>query len=132
MELLGFRDEMFQYYKKNINGNENISLLEAEKKMTRNMKCAHVPDSTGYKGQMYQYGSLWFVVYNNRIVWMRNHCHVPKDWKLNKKEYLRLNKELGIKDDSTYISLTKKKFNHDIKKAKRMIKEKYHQLVAAQ
>lgn len=108
MEILGFRDDVFQYYKKRINDNENISLLEAELKMTRNKELTHKADSTDYKGQMYQYGSLWFVVYNNRIVWMRNRCHVPKDWTLDKEKYLKLNKELGIKDD-TYIGLKRVK-----------------------
>lgn len=127
MEILGFRDDVFQYYKKRINDNENISLLEAELKMTRNKELAHKADSTGYSGQMYQYGSLWFVVKNNRIVWMRNRCHVPKGWKLDKKEYIRLNKELGIKDDSTYIGLTIK---CEAKRVKSMIKKKYYQMVA--
>ena len=98
MQLVQFRDEVFQYYKTKVNGNEDISLLEAEKKMARNIQLAYKPDSTGYKGQMYQYGSLWFVVKNNRIIWMRNHCHVPQDWVVDKEKYLKLNKELGIKD----------------------------------
>lgn len=135
MKLVQFRDEMFQQYKNKIKGCEHISLLEAEKKMSRNMILAHKPDSTGYKGQMYQYGSLWFVVVRNRITWLRNHCDVPEGWTLDIEEYRRLNKELGIKEDNkcykldskqedTYIILTKKR------KVMQFFKEKYQQLIA--
>lgn len=47
MQLVQFRDEVFQYYKTKVKGNEDISLLEAEKKMARNIQLAHKPDSTG-------------------------------------------------------------------------------------
>lgn len=96
MELLKFKFKVFEYYKENVTGNNEVDYLEARKKMTRNMLLAYKEDSSEHSAQLYKYGSLWFLVDNNKIVWMRNRCSIPQDWTLDKQRYVELSKELGI------------------------------------
>jgi hypothetical protein len=99
MELLKLKRKVEKYYRNNVRGNKNISYDQIRRKMTRNMLLAKKADSTGYSAQLYQYGSLWFLVKDGKVVWMRNKCYVPEDWELDKDKYNELNKELGIKED---------------------------------
>ncbi|AKO91978.1 hypothetical protein BEH_07620 [Priestia filamentosa] len=97
MELLRFSKKAFRYYSFEIKGNEGVSYLEARKKMTRNMLLAYKSTAEGYEGDLYKYGCLWFLVKNNRIVWMRNKSYFPLGWKKDHERYEQLNEELGIK-----------------------------------
>jgi hypothetical protein len=99
MELLKLKRKVEEYYRNNVKGNKNISYDQIRRKMTRNMLLAKKEDSTGYPCQMYKYGSLWFLVKDGKVVWMKNKCKVPEDWVLDKDKYNKLNKELGIEED---------------------------------
>ncbi len=121
IQLLKFKGGTLHYYRTNIKGNEDITYDEAKRKMTRNMMLAHKEESIGKSTTMYKYGCLWFLVDNkDRIVWMRNNHRPAEGWKRNKREYLRLNKELGIDDDVTMTDLVIK----DIKAKMKSIKIK--------
>jgi hypothetical protein len=125
IKILKFKGNTFNYYKQNVKGNENTTYNQAQRKMTRNMLLAYKTDSSEYPGQMYQYGSLWFVVNKkNQIVWIKNYCFIPEGWKVNKLKYLKLSKQLGINEDVTLWGLVKKdvkyKFRRTFKAAKKL------------
>jgi hypothetical protein len=127
-QLLSFKKGLFEYYQVHVQGNGQITYDQAARKMTRNLQLAEKVDSTGHRGQLYKYGSLHFIVdKENRIVWIKNYCRIPDGWALNKKEYLRLNKQLGIEDDSTMISLRWKELKYKIK---RMVRNSKRRLVS--
>lgn len=103
MDLLRVNDKVLDYYRNNVRGNEDITLDQLERKLTRNMKLAYKEDSEGHRNQLYKYGSLWFAVCSRgKVRWIKNKCNKPVGWKLDKKEYIRLSKELGIEDYHTY------------------------------
>jgi len=103
VDLLKVSDNVLDYYRNNVRGNEKITLDQLQRKLTRNMKLAHKEDSAGYRNQMYKYGSLWFTVCSRgKVRWIKNKCNMPVGWMLDKKEYIRLSKELGIEDYNTY------------------------------
>lgn len=97
IKLLNLTDKVFNTYVNTVKGRNNTSFKEVRKILTRNMLLAHKADSEGYRGQMYQYGRLWFVVIGDKVVWLKNHCHKPKGWVKDNELYNLLNKELGIK-----------------------------------
>jgi hypothetical protein len=99
MKLLKLKRKVEEYYRNNVKGNKDISYDQIRRKMTRNMLLAKKEDSTDYPCQLYKYGSLWFLVKDDKVVWMRNKCYVPEDWILDKEKYNRLNEELGIKEE---------------------------------
>jgi hypothetical protein len=120
IKILKFKGNTFTYYQTHVKGNEKVTYDQARRKMTRNMMLAYKTDSEGYPGQMYQYGSLWFVVNTkNQIVWIKNYCFLPEGWKVNKIKYLKLNKQLHIEEDVTLLDLVKKDVRYN---AKRMFK----------
>lgn len=116
IKLLKFKGDTFHYYKTSIQGNENITYKEACAKMTRNQLLAYKEDSTGRSAQLYKYGCLWFLVDNkDRIVWIQNNRRPAEGWKRDKKEYLRLSKELGIEDGTTMTDLVVKDIKAKVK-----------------
>ncbi|MED3792448.1 hypothetical protein P4571_08325 [Niallia alba] len=126
MKILQISKNVFDYYRNNVKGNENTSSEQIQRKLTRNMLLAHKVDSTGYHGQMYQYGCLWFVVNKRgKVTWIKNGCFPPTNWKLDTKRYIELNRDLGIKDDITYVELKWKSFKINIKKRIKTLKFKY-------
>lgn len=99
MKRLNMSKRMYEYYRDSVKNNETITFSQARRKMTRNMLLANKADSSNYIGQMYQYGRLWFVVRDNKIIWMKNKCRNPEGWILDKEKYDELNKTLGIKNN---------------------------------
>lgn len=104
MQKLSLAKGIYQQYKTTVEGNEETTVQQAGLKMTRNMQLAHEskrPDGSSH----YRYGCLHFIVANDTVVWMQNNCKPQKNWKRNNKLYLKLNKELGIKENVTMIDL---------------------------
>lgn len=102
MELLKLSESAFEYYKKNVKGNENITLDMARRKLTRNTLLAAKTSTLADKlklQQEYVYGCLRIVVRFGTIVKLENHVPQVPGWKVNKKEYIRLSKILGIPQD---------------------------------
>jgi len=95
---------VYKIYRETVKGNEDTSYDQASRKMYRNMLLAYKserPDGSHH----YKYGCLHFNVANNKVVWMRNNNTPQKGWKRNNREYIRLNKELGINDEQTLLGL---------------------------
>jgi hypothetical protein len=115
-EILKFKKGLFDYYKKNVSGNDEITLDQAQRKMTRNMLLAAEADSTKFYGQKYMYGNLHFIV-NDRgvITWMKNKQYSPQGWRADKKLYVQLSEELGIEDAETVAGLHMRNLAHGLK-----------------
>lgn len=124
MKLLAFKNSAYEQYKQTVSDNENLSHNQACRKMTRNMLLARKAISTGYDSQLYMYGSLHFLVKDNKVVWISNKRRVPVGWKLNKKEYLRLTKKLAIDEDVTLLKLYIKDVKIKLKYYKNKVKWK--------
>lgn len=121
MKLLNMTKHVYDYYRENVRGNENTSYSQIQRKLTRNMLLAYKEDNTGYDDgrQLYKYGSLWMLVVDNKVVWIRNKSYDPtlKDkWKLDKKRYVEISKELGIEDADTYGDKVKKDIKYFVKR----------------
>jgi hypothetical protein len=115
-EILKFKKGLFDYYKETVSGNKDITLDQAQKKMTRNMLLAAKADSTNFHAQKYMYGNLHFIV-NERgvITWMKNKQYAPQGWKSDKKLYVQLSEELGIEDAETVTGLHMRNLTHGLK-----------------
>jgi hypothetical protein len=116
MEILRFKKGLFEYYVKNVAGNDEITRDQAQKKMTRNMHLAAKSNSDKFTHQKYMYGNLHFII-NDRgvITWMRNKCYSPEGWKVDKIKYVKLSKELGIEDAESYAGLHMRNMKHRLK-----------------
>lgn len=110
-KLLEITNKVYGTYLQTVKDRERTSWQDARKILTRNMLLAHKADSTDYKGQMYQYGRLWFVVIDNTVVWIRNYCDTPRGWKKDNELYEWLNEELGI--ESTHNNNKEKYRNNN-------------------
>ena len=118
----------FEQYRQT-KGNESTHYRMASLKMYRNMKLSKLLYTNGNK-KVYQYGSMKFKVVNdNLVVWMHNYQKVPRDWQLDKKEYVRLSRELGIDQDVTVADLYIKDLKRKLKYWKNKLKWKLKGLV---
>lgn len=116
MSILQFKKGLFQYYKEQVEGNDEISLEQARKKMTRNMRLATKANSTGFHSQKYMYGSLHFIVSDRGVItWIKNRQYSPQGWSVDKEEYVRSSEELGIEDAETYEGLVMRELKHQLK-----------------
>lgn len=114
IKLYDLKAEAYEEYRTQVKGNENTPYDLARKKLTRNVllgvKKKGVLNTLTLK-QEYIYGNLKIVMRFGTIVKIENHTtDVVKGWKLNKKEYERLSKELGITDSK----FKKKKRHHRV------------------
>lgn len=103
MKLLKLTDEVFQYYKENVKGNENISEDQAARKLTRNVLLAMpVPQRSPVErliGNMkYIYGNLYIVVRRNKVVHISNQSGGKRygGWFKDQAKYDELTKLLEI------------------------------------
>lgn len=98
MMLYKLGEGVLQEYKK-IKGNENISPLMAQKKLTRNIMPAYKFEDDE-RDDLYIYGNLHITVDGDTVIKLENHKGEQHDWwnEIGKKEYYRLNKLLGIKN----------------------------------
>lgn len=103
MKLLKLSQDMYEVYRKTVKGNEHTSLDQARRKLTRNVLLAKEVSSWLQKligKSIYLYGNLHIAVQFGKVVALENHYgNANGDWKLDKKEYIRLSKELGITDN---------------------------------
>jgi hypothetical protein len=115
-EILKFKKGLFDYYRNTVSGNNEITMDQARRKMTRNMLLAAKSDSTEFNSQRYMYGSLHFNV-NERgvITWIGNRKFTPQGWELDKEAYVRLSRELGVEDAVSYDGLVMRELKHQLK-----------------
>ncbi|PLR99523.1 hypothetical protein [Bacillus sp. T33-2] len=106
MKLLKVTDDVFQYYKENVRGNKDITLDQARRKLTRNVMLAKkvVPKDDIQRiigTKIYHYGNLHITVRWNKVIHIVNHRSGKHygGWKLDRRKYEQLTKELGIQDD---------------------------------
>ena len=124
VKLLELTPKTFKYYREKLNGNEKDDYSVAKRKMTRNMMLAQKqPEIELKKGDKYCYGSLHFLVVDNRVVWIKNRCSKPTGWILDKSEYVELNEKLRI-DGKSKNDLRKKDIKYFFKTNKSKLKRK--------
>lgn len=124
VKLLELTPKTFKYYREELNGNSNDSYDLAKRKMTRNMILAQrQPEIELKKGEKYCYGSLHFLVVDNRVVWIKNRCSKPTGWILDKNDYIELNEMLWI-DGKNKNDLRRKDIKYFFKTNKSKLKYK--------
>ena len=103
MKILKLSDEVYQYYKTMIRGNEDITKDQAERKLTRNvMLGVEVPPRNTLErlkgNKLYYYGNLHIVVRWGKVVYLSNHYGGKhyNQWEPNEQKYIELTKKLGI------------------------------------
>lgn len=123
MRLLKFKNGLYEKYKKTVKGNDKITYKDACRKMTRNMLLAKKVELEANR-VMYQYGSLHFIVHDDRIIWIRNYQQIDPTWRLIKADYIRLTKYLEIDENVTMLGLYIKEYKGKLKYWKNKIKWK--------
>lgn len=105
MKLLNVSNDVLQYYREKVRGNENITLDQARKKLTRNVMLAKKVTPRKRLDRLlgislYQYGNLHMKLRWNKIIYIKNHRSGKHygNWKLDKEKYIRLSEELGIEE----------------------------------
>lgn len=102
MKFYGLTNRAYHKYRTRVKNNNEITYLEAKKKLNRNIKLAFVApkeDEESQNKQLYLYGNLSILVVDDKIVHVGNHS-IPTDWFYkDEAKYERLNQELGIKAD---------------------------------
>jgi hypothetical protein len=105
LKILKLSDEVYEHYKSNIKGNENITKDQAARKLTRNVMLAMeiTPRNAldRLKGnKLYYYGNLHILVRRGKVVHLSNHYGGKHfgGWFKDEKRYVQLTKELGIID----------------------------------
>ena len=96
-QVLKMSTETFNYYKKNVKGNKNISYEQACLKMTRNMLLA-LPVKKQSGRLIYMYGTLHFTVKDGRVNWIKNNMPIPAVWYKDRVRYDEIGNTLGIID----------------------------------
>lgn len=97
---------ILEQYRRNVRGNEAITMESLQIKLYRNMQLAATSKSHTGRGTFYMYGRLHFLVDGaNTVQWMGNRMPIPEGWKRDDELYLKLNKELGIDSDITATGL---------------------------
>ncbi|MGG0667780.1 hypothetical protein ABE073_04540 [Lederbergia citrisecunda] len=97
MEVLKLSYQAYKQYKALVNGNEDIRIHDAEKKLTRCMHLA-IPLSKTLDGEgiIYSYGSMRFLVKHGEVKWVGNRFFVPPMWYKDEGKYFELTVKLGI------------------------------------
>jgi hypothetical protein len=102
VQIFEITDRVYEYYKQNVKGNEDVTKDQAAKKLSRNVMLAkEIPPrneqdiSKGNK--MYYYGSLHIVLKGDKIIYLNNHrgskCY---GWELDQEKYEKISTEFEI------------------------------------
>lgn len=96
IKILKLSRSSFDYYRKNVGLNSNITMIDAQTKLTRN-KILALPYKMSKGKTWYAYGNLRFMIKDDVIEWIENgHSQHPK-WTKDINKYKELSKRLGIK-----------------------------------
>lgn len=95
MKIYGLSNEAYEQYKAAVKGNEGISHELAKLKLNRNIMLGYQVKDDGVV-QCYKYGRLKIDVAFGEIIGVVNHGRKSPKWELNHREYMKLNRELGI------------------------------------
>ena len=96
IELLNITPNAFQIYTETTRGNSGISMLEARKKLTRNVLLSVRSRETKSGNVWYLYGRLYILVRNNTVIHVSNHNRTPDEWEEDYNRKQELNKILGL------------------------------------
>lgn len=105
IKLLEITNEALSQYREEVNGNKYITLEQAQRKLTRNVKLVrdYAPERVTSKWLglivTYSYGNLDIVVKRGKVISIVNNKGQQCNWHPNKQEYIRLCKQLGIEDN---------------------------------
>ena len=98
IKIFEITPEALDYYRKNTLNNSNKPEWVVVMKLARNIHLAHKQKKLSET--IYTYGNLKIVTRLGKIVELNNSPdNEIEGWKLDKKEYRRISKLLGIKDD---------------------------------
>lgn len=93
---------VFNYYRKNVKGNKDVSYELAKKKLSRNIALS-TPIYIGHTHNLYSYGNLMIKTKSDskgdRIIGLWNHKHPHDKWSKHTKKYDKYNKYLGIPEE---------------------------------
>ena len=89
-------ESALQEYRQNVKGNGNTSHGEATLKLSRNIKLAKDKDRK-HLTVIHKYGNLHIYTVFDKIVKIVNHKDNSVQFHLDKKEYYRIGKLLGIR-----------------------------------
>lgn len=105
MKLLKVPNDIYEKYKDTVKGNENTSLDQVRRKLTRNMLLAKevTPRSKWERligNKIYHYGNLHFVVRYGKVIELKNYKGGKHygGWRLDEKKRMELTIKLGIED----------------------------------
>ncbi|MED3562389.1 hypothetical protein [Bacillus xiapuensis] len=103
MKILKITDEVFETYRTQVNGKENITRDQAERRLTRNvMEGMSVPPRSFLEAlignEKYIFGNLHIIVRHGRVVRLFNHKGGKPygGWYKDQKKHAELTKQLGI------------------------------------
>lgn len=91
-------DYAFNYYKKHVKGNENITKTEAEKKINRNILLGKTLFN-GKRNKLVLYGSLMIKTKHNKVIYLKNNIRPDDSWEIHKKKFNKLNRQFGIQSN---------------------------------
>jgi hypothetical protein len=104
LRILEITNKVYDYYRLNTKGNEEISKDQAARKLTRNVILAMpVPPRSEFESLLgnrkYVYGNLHIIIRGDRIIHIYNHYGGKKaygGWIRDEERYAELTKQLGI------------------------------------
>jgi hypothetical protein len=112
MKPYGLTVKAYDYYRTNVKGNENITYEMARRKLTRNALLGKYIDTDEYGRKLIYYGNLSIIVdKDNTIVWLKNYPKQNFHFNVDKAEYERLNRKLGIVEKPGLIDWLKSLFS---------------------
>jgi hypothetical protein len=105
LKLVTISDTAFQYYKRKVRNNKDITYDLSRRKLTRNILLAKkIParnEEEIQKGnELYIYGNLYILKRGNRVIHLWNHknTNAIADWEVDEAKRADLSRELGIID----------------------------------
>lgn len=104
VKIYELTDEVLEYYRNNVSGNEKISYDQAKRKITRNIALASRLPSKKRLDRLlgikhFQYGNLYIKTKRNKVVDIKNNKGQRYvDWVKDGKLYTQLTIQLGILD----------------------------------
>lgn len=100
MKLYEVSQGVCNYYRKHVKGNQEVSDVEVQKKLTRNINMTKVTVPLSNNRVIYLYGNLHITVKGNKIIKLKNNKQ-PTDWFYkDRKKFNELNQMLGLKSET--------------------------------
>lgn len=99
MKLYEVSRGVCNYYRKHVKGNQEVSDIEVQKKLTRNINMTKVTVPLGNSRSVYLYGNLHIFTKGNMIIKLKNYRQSMDWFYKDRKQFKELNQLLGIKSE---------------------------------